>query len=189
MSIVLGKYAMILRSNLNRYEEGVWHLARMIERILSYAHFYNRLTDQLINANLSDLDYEQVRYSQIACYDVAVIDLHKLVESKKDTWNFDQLFKEWKKYEHHKEKQNTAKNSISDLRKALASQIEYRHEKVAHQSKRIKPTNVTVLPTQIDYLQDVVNLMDIFVDGPINYTLYLHNANQELDLRKLLALK
>ncbi len=188
MSIILGPDAKVIGADPNRYQEGVYFLARTIERILSLAFFYHRLTDQLTSGCLSGIEYEQARYSHIACHSMIVVDLDKLVDQKKAAWSFDQLFKEWKRYEHNQEKQSTVHAAIADLEGKLAASTDYRNEKVAHQSKKIQMTEWNALPRKIKHLQEIVEVMDMFVASPIPYTLYLHDTSEELDLRDLTGL-
>ncbi|MCI0563408.1 MAG: hypothetical protein MN733_33450 [Nitrososphaera sp.] len=188
MPIIPGPHAKVIRPNPNRYQEGVYFLARTVEQILSLAFFYHRLTDQLTSGSLSGIEYEQARYSHIACHSMLVVELHKLVDNNKDAWSFDQLFKEWKRYEHDQEKQSIVLAAIADLKVKLAALTGYRHEKLAHQSKKIQMTQLTALPSKIKHLQEIVEVMDMFVAGPIPYTLYLHDTLEQLDLRDLMDL-
>lgn len=183
MSIIPGKYAMVSRSNPTRYQEGVFFLARMIQQILSFVFFYQRITEQLTSGTLSGLEIEQVRHTHIALHSMIVIDLHKLVDHGRNNWSFMQLFKEWEKYEHDQTKLSVVKDAIEILEKKLESLTTHRHNEEAHLSKKGQMSDLTTLPTKINNLQEIVNVMDMFVASPIPYSLYVHDTSEEINLR------
>jgi hypothetical protein len=184
MPLISGKSALFVRANPSLYQEAVYFLGRLVERTLALSFFYHMLIDQMNSGTLQGVEYELARYSHIAIHDLIVSNMHKLIEQKRNTWNLQQLFKEWSKYQKDPQLQQEAKNEIDDLKKILERLTEYRHDHIAHQSKKVKMTMLTVLPDRIEYLSDIVRVMDLFVDGEIRYSLYLHESEERIDLRK-----
>jgi hypothetical protein len=142
----------------------------------------------MAEGDLHGIDDEQARVCQVACFDTIVVNTAKLIEKRSDSWNFYQLYKEWRRYMPDETKGKKALGAIDDLRAKLDWLEHYRHTKAAHQTKDDKVTTFTVLPPDIDFLSDVVRVMDMFVDGKIPYALYLGESGQQLDLRKELCL-
>lgn len=186
--IIPGHLALVARSDPKPYEEGVYFLAQTITQTLSLAFFYYRLTRQLTNGSLSGVDYAQARYSHIACHNMIAINMNKLIEKRKDSWNFHQLYKEWCRFIHDVNEQQVVLGAINDLRVKLSSISDYRRGKIAHQSKNDEIGIATALPREIKYLDDIVRIMDMFIDGQIPYSLYLHESSEKLDLRSELNL-
>ena len=186
MAIIPAREAHLTRSNPTRYQEGVFFLARLVKECLSYAFFYHRLIDQMRSGDLQGVEYEQARFSSFAIHDSIIVIFHKLVEGRRDSWNLRQLHKEWCKYQQDK----TAQQSVLDLIKALEQKlqplVDYRHDKVAHESKSVKMTMLTSLPDRIGHLESIVTVVDQFVDGDISYSLYLHESGEEINLRNAL---
>jgi hypothetical protein len=184
MTILPASEAHFVRSSPSRYQEGVYFLAQIVERCLANAFFYHRLEDQIASGRLHGVKYEQARYSSIAIHDSIVADFHKLAEKRKDTWNLWQLHKEWSKYQNDTSLQKKVISLIMDLELRFKSLSTYRHDQIAHQSKSLKMTQLTALPRRIIHLDKIVQVVDLFVDGEIPYSLYLHESGEEIDLRK-----
>ena len=160
---------------------------QIVERCLAYAFFYHQLVDQMNSGALHGVEYEQARYSSIAIHDSIVVDFYKLVEKRRDSWNLLQLHKEWCKYENDIALQDTVLSFINDLEHRLKSLSTYRSKQVAHQSKEIKMTQLFAPPRRIVHLDKIVHVLDQFVDGEIQYSLYFHESGEEIDLRKALS--
>jgi hypothetical protein len=134
------------------------------------------------------MEHEKAYYSFMACHTVIVAEIHKLLDKRQDSWSFDQLFQEWKLLEHDVSRHAAVSASIRSLQKTLSFQSDYRNTRLAHQSKGVRPTDLTALPEKIDHLQEVLDVMDEFVSSPIPYSLFMHDLGEELDLRSLLGL-
>jgi hypothetical protein len=165
MVIMQASEAHITRSSPSRYQEGVFFLARAVKSCLTLAFFYHRLIDQMKSGALHGLEYEQARFSSIAIHNSIVVDFHKLVEKRRNTWNLWQLHKEWSNYENDKSVQDKTLSLIKDLDQRLKSLSAYRHDQIAHQSKEIKMTQFTALLMRIAHLDKIVRVVDQFVIG------------------------
>jgi hypothetical protein len=117
-----------------------------------------------------------------------VIELNKLIERRRDSWNFEQLEKEWRRLVPDAKRWAQVLDAVSRLKAELRWVSRYRGENVAHQSKADKETIFTALPDEAPSLAKVVELMDMFVEGAIPYKVYLHDTQAELDLRIELGL-
>lgn len=186
--MVPGSLALVHHSDNREYSVGVYFLAKIIKETLIFAYFFKRMTIQLTRENYSGVDYEQTRYCQVACFTSIVVNIAKLIEDKKDTWNYEQLFKVWSRYETDGAKKSIVSDSIKELKSHLKWIKQYRHTKIAHQTKDDEISILHFHPNDINFLCDVVAVMDMFVDGAIPYKLYLHESGEELDLRKELNL-
>jgi hypothetical protein len=136
-----------------------------------------------VQAKLKGVDSEQERYAQIATFTTIVINVAKLLENKSTTWNLLQLCKEWTRYAPSKHAIKDAQATIAAVQAKLAWLVELRHSNEAHQTKTNPLTLLTVPPLKIDFMPDLVRAVDVFADGPIPYTLHLHESGQNLDLR------
>jgi len=188
MTIIPGQLAMVHRSDSRRYADGVHFLARIIREILILTLLYRRSLAQMKSGALHGLDYEQTRFASIAYFDTIVINIAKLIESRRDSWNFDQLYREWRRYEPDEDRQKKVLAAVASLRDKLHWLKDYRDENAAHQSKDKEITTLHALPSDIPSVADVVALMDMFVDGGIPYFLYLHESGDQVDLRSELGL-
>jgi lysyl-tRNA synthetase class I len=183
VSIIKGKSAFIVRSSPTKYQEAIYFMARTVQDILTNAFFYHRLNDQMSSGEIKGVDFAQARFSSYAIFDSISVDISKLLEKKKNSWNFGQLFKEWTKYENDTDEENEVKAAISLLETTFRWLIDFRHDKVAHQSKKIEMTMLTALPQRIKNLKEVVETLDLFVDGEIPYRLHLLENGDDIDLR------
>jgi len=183
MGIIDGRLAMVHRSDNRPYAEGLHFLARIVQETMCLAYFYRRLEGQLAGGTLHGVECEQARWSQIACFKAIVVNVAKLLEDRKDTWNLVQLHKEWSKYVPDRKVHHQTMTAIHTLRKKLAWVQGRRHEREAHQTKADQLTLLTALPPSMDFVKEVAEVMDLFVEGKIPYQLYLHESGEEIDLR------
>ena len=186
--VIPGQLAIVDRSDDRPYAQGLHFLARIMRETLGHVFFYRRLTKQLKGGSLQGLDYEQARFSHIATFDAIVVNVTKCIEQRGDTWNLDQLFKEWRKYEHEEAKGKEVLAAIERLRVKFEWLEQFRHRRAAHQTKDDEVTMLTSLPDDIRGIAELVEVLDMFVEGQIPYPLYLHESSMELDLRKELGL-
>lgn len=188
MGVIPGHLAMVQRSDDRPYAEGVHFLARIIQETLALYFFYLRLANQLKEDDLRGVEYTQAWYCYVACFQTMVINITKLIEEDRSTWNFRQIFREWSRYEHDVMKKKEVSSAIATLQEELSWIEDYRHRKAAHQTKDDQTTILTALPHELKSLRDILGMMDKFVDGNIPYTLHLHESGEEIDLRKELSL-
>jgi hypothetical protein len=183
MAIASGKSVFLVRSSPTKYQKALYFVARTVRSALINAFFYHRVDDQLGSGKLNGVDYEQARFSSYALFDAVAVDISKLLEKRKDAWNLQQLASEWKKHEKDPNKHREVTKRRGELESNYEWLSKYRHEKVAHQGKRIEMTMLTALPPRIRGLDKVVEILDLFVDGEVPYTLYLHENGVEINLR------
>jgi hypothetical protein len=188
VGVISGSLAMVHRTDHRPYAEGLHFLARTVQHTLCLAYFYRRLANQIAEGILRGIDHEQARFSQIACFTAIVVDVAKLLEDRKDSWNLVQLHKEWRKYVPDPTKREELMAAIDDLAARLAWVQGRRHNKEAHQTKADELTTFTALPPTMDSVSDVVRVLDMFVDGTIPYRLHLHDSGEDIDLRAEFAL-
>jgi len=81
--IIPGNLAQVVKSSdPSPYEEAVYFLADIVHEILTLSYFYHRILIQFSEDMYSGLDYEQAKCSLVACHNLIVVNLAKLVESK-----------------------------------------------------------------------------------------------------------
>ena len=184
MGVIPGHLAMVHRSDDRPYAEGVHFLARIIQETLTLYFFYRRLANQMKVNDLQGIELTQAWYCYVACFQTMVVNIAKLIEEDRNTWNFRQLYREWSRYEHDVQKQDEVSKSIDNLQDGLSWIEEYRHQKAAHQTKNDQTTMLTAMPQELTSLPDLVGMLDMFVEGKIPYTLHLHESGEKIDLRK-----
>jgi hypothetical protein len=189
MTPVSGDDARITRSNPTRFEEGVFALTGELQRMLTSAFFFGRLSSDLASGKTTGTDREQVRFCRNACYDLYVLGLNKLLDKTRGTWNFQVLLREFKQHATSSEETESVSEAVSSLEKKMASFREHRHLRIAHRSERVRMNEIVAPAQSIPFLAELVALMDMFTTSPIPYRLYLHDTGETIELRSRLGLK
>jgi len=175
--------AHAITSNPSPYEEGVYFLTTTVHEVLTLSFFYQRLANELASGALSGIPYEQAWYAHVAMFDLIAVDLSRLIENRGDSWNFDQLFKLWVRLVNDSSRQRATRQAINGRATRFDWLAHYRKNKVAHRSKKIPSNQLTALPQNVDGLDEVARVMDMFVEGQIPYILHFHASSQQINLR------
>lgn len=181
------------------YERGIHDLANVVRDILIAAYFYGRWEERLAADGLAGMERELAIHSQQALFKELVLQESKLFDKKKDNWSLDQLLQKWQEVIDDRVRVKAVQSGMERLRQFLQADREFRNREVAHIGKQVSKhlrhlpnaenvIELTLPPQNFTYLQEIVDLLDMFVSTPIAYTFHMRDTREEYDLRHLLGL-
>lgn len=188
MGLPAGETALVGRTKPTEYEEGLYHVAHTVRDMLTLAFFYGRLRGELRGEALSAIDREQSRWSSIACLELAETYIRTLFDSDKRSWSFHQLLKLRKRLAHAREEEREIQDRIDKLEQTFAEDKGSRAASTARGTKAFEMRGHASSPDRVGHLQELLELMDLFVSSPIPYKLPTSTQAVDWDLRELLRL-
>ncbi|MBI5950529.1 MAG: hypothetical protein HY865_02630 [Chloroflexi bacterium] len=177
-----GKWAYVIGTGDSKYDLGLYYLSRMIHELLT-SHYYSSLNaSRLVPEEVYEIKSENAELSfldKVLSIFVSVT-LSKLIEHKRDTWNFHQLLKETKSLNWVDYRE--IEQAVTEFEKKIGYIKNCRNELFAHTSKTNQPNALHFMPSYDEPIIDAMNTLDMFVENVIPYKLNELESN-EVDLR------
>ncbi|MEW6717621.1 MAG: hypothetical protein AB1345_08975 [Chloroflexota bacterium] len=184
-----GEWAYVLGTGDSKYDLGLYYLSGMIHELLT-AYYYSHLNaSRHVSEEIYEIksENEGLRFLEKVLSVFITVTLSKLIEHKRDTWNFHQLLKEAKSLDWADYKE--IEQAIADFEKKIRFIKDNRDERFAHTSKANQPNVFHVMAVGYDgFIIEAMITLDMLVEGMIPYELTDSSSN-EVDLRAFIDQK
>ncbi len=183
-----GRWAYVIGTGNSKYDLGLYYLSREINELLT-AYYYSRLNaSRLVPEEVYEIKSENAepRFLEKVLSVFVSVTLSKLIEHKRDTWNFHQLLKEAKNlnWANYRE----IEQAVTEFEKKIKYIKNSRDELFAHTSKANRPNVLHIMPDYDGFIIEAMKTLDMFVEGMIPYKLTDSESN-EVDLRAFINQK
>lgn len=183
-----GKWAYVMGTGDSKYDIGLYYLSRMMFELLT-AYYYSCLNaSRLVPEEVYEIKSENAepRFLEKVLSVFISVTLSKLIEHKRDTWNFDQLLKETKSLNWADYRE--IEQAVTEFEKKIRYIKNNRDERFAHTSKTNRPNVLHFMPDSDGFIIEAMKTLDMFVEDMIPYEMTDSESN-EVNLRAFINQK